>query len=104
MDLKRCPPFAGLAQNVCVTGLALRIEAIELLVETLFRTLAGVDCAALHDRRPKKRGPFQRVPAISDAAADRLLKVRPFQSNPVSTTVTTCSLPFHIRLSVAPMP
>ena len=55
-----------------------RIETVEGLIEPFLRTLACVDRAVLfilHGpdlRNPKKRGPFQRVPVMAVAAADRL--------------------------------
>jgi len=75
----RPPAFARLALHIGGTGLALRIEAVERLVEHVPGILARVDRAAGDGLllppaclRPKKRGPFQRVPAIAVAAAERL--------------------------------
>ena len=63
-------------------GLALGVEAVELLLQALLAGLAGVDRAAelrrigaafsLPLRRPKNRGPFHRVPVMVRATADRL--------------------------------
>ena len=83
----------------CALGLAcfaLRIEAVESLLQSLFGAFAGIDCAA-PDRRhhegrsPKKRGPFHLVPAMAVAAAVRLRKVWPSHLNPPSTTSTVTS-------------
>ena len=77
--LERPPAFAGLALDVGGAGGALGIEAVEVLLQPLLGALAGVERAA-PDRpghrpgrlSPKNRGPFQRVPAIAVAAAERL--------------------------------
>ena len=76
----RSPTFAGLALHIRRAGFALRIEGVERLLEAFLAALPRVKGtvetgpAHLSDRRPKKRGPFQRVPAIAVAAAERLLK------------------------------
>ena len=77
---QRAPAFRCLALHISLACLALRVEAVERLVETLVAALARVDraapCRRLHgavSRKPKNRGPFQREPAIAVAAADRLL-------------------------------
>jgi hypothetical protein len=42
-------------------------------------------------RKPKKRGPFQLVPVILRAMADRLAKTCPCQQKPPGTTRTSCT-------------
>ena len=88
----QAPALMSLALDVGFRGLALVVERVEFLLEPLLGRLAGVDgtaqrlggCEALHDspppvdrpslsRRPKKRGPFQRVPVIARATSDRLV-------------------------------
>src|ERR1019366_7488293 len=44
--LAQPPAFPLLTADVCLTGLALRVQRIELLLEALFGRLAGVDRAA----------------------------------------------------------
>ena len=86
------PPALGLlAGDIGGTGLALGIERVEALFKPFLGTLAGIDGAApdrtgrglcrIHGRasgwlpslrRPKKRGPFQRVPVAASAIAERL--------------------------------
>ena len=79
VGVERPPAFAGLAPDVGSTGGALRVQAVEVLLEPLLGALAGVERAApdrpAHGagrRRPKNFGPFQREPAIAVAAAERL--------------------------------
>ena len=76
------PALMGLALDVGLGGLALRVERIEILLQPMLGRDPGVDGAAqtldlpLHhetSRRPKKRGPFQRVPVMARATSDRLL-------------------------------
>ena len=78
------PAFGLLAGHIGLAGLALGIEAVELLLQALLGRLAGVDRAAelpfdyerlLHDRprvffRPKKTRPFHWVPVICRAMAE----------------------------------
>ena len=76
----RSPTFTGLALHIRRAGFALRIEGVERLLKAFLAALPRIEGAVetglahLADRRPKKRGPFQRVPAIAVAAAERLLK------------------------------
>ena len=76
------PALMGLALDVGLGGLALRVEGVEILLQPLLGRDPGVDGTAqtldlpLHhetSRRPKKRGPFQRVPVMARATSDRLL-------------------------------
>ena len=80
-----------LAFDIGLAGLPLGVQGIELKVQIMFGGLAGVDGAAadLHpvhaalscdwatfcprpSRRPKNLGPFQFVPVMIRAMADRL--------------------------------
>src|SRR5262249_53494635 len=109
------PPLGLLARDIGLAGLALGVEGVELLLQTLIAGLAGVDRALpLVDNRlshscprwlrsPKKIQPFQRVPVISRAMADSDLKGRPWYSKPSSRTVTECSAPCHSRRSRVPV-
>ena len=75
----------GLALDVGLGGLALGVERVELLLQPMLGRDPGVDGAAqtldarlfmlpgAPSRRPKKRGPFQRVPVMARATSDRLL-------------------------------
>ena len=81
------PALGLLARHIGLAGLALGVEAVELHVEAFLTRLARVDrTAELQDRRrlhrarlppdwrrPKNIGPFQRVPVIARATAERLL-------------------------------
>src|SRR6185369_895050 len=105
------PALAGLAQDVGCTSLALRIEAVEVLVEPLLARFAGIYGAAdlVHAAlpflclRPKKAGPDQRVPVIARATSDRLFHGLPFQRiTPSSPTCTIWTTPFHSRTSRIP--
>ena len=77
----RNPALGALAGDVGQSGILLRIEGIEGLVETLVTGDAAIDGAAFggddtHFRppfTPKNAGPDQWVPVIARAAADRLL-------------------------------
>jgi hypothetical protein len=74
------PALMFLAQHVRQHRLALRVEAVELQVEPLVGRDARVDGAAdlanwrLHlallFHKPKKAGPFHRVPVMARAIAD----------------------------------
>src|SRR5215204_3467652 len=83
--LDQAPALVGLALHVSSPGLALRIERVEVLLEAVLGRHTGVDSAAQRlragldhrpepfwSRRPKKRGPFQRVPVIALATLERL--------------------------------
>ena len=64
-------------------GLALGVERVEALVQPFLRAFAGVYRAAQHlhfatsFRRPKNRGPFQRLPVIWRAISDKLFQRLP---------------------------
>ena len=78
----------GLASDIGLRRILLGVEGIEVLFQTLIGGDAGIDGAAnlfcssrFHDapdsfdglsRRPKNRGPFQRVPVMASAIFDRL--------------------------------
>src|SRR3954451_7174478 len=114
------PALVCLALDGGLAGLSLGIEGVEGEIEVMLGGFAGVDRAALDlwrraflhgpaprlaraaDRswpsvRPKKRQPFQRVPVISLAMAERLGKVRPSQEKPPSTTKTSWRAPAYSR-------
>ncbi len=85
----QAPALAGLRPDVGLAGLPLGVQAVEALLQALLGAFPSVDraaqltgWAALHGpscmRSPKNRGPFQRIPVISRATADRLLKRRPW--------------------------
>src|SRR5690606_4507639 len=94
--------------------LALGVEAVEFLFEALLARLAGIDGAAHlagrglgHRtlpcfRKPKNKGPFQRVPVMARAIADSDLYLRPSYSKPSVITVTWCSMPCHSRIRRVP--
>ena len=71
-----CPALVLLAEYIGGTGLTLRIQRVEVLLQALFGRLAGVDGAALADhgfatsRNPKNLGPLRLVPVIARATAD----------------------------------
>src|SRR5262249_37860948 len=76
------PAFRFLARHIGLAGLALRVEAVELLLEAFLGRFARVDRAApfadhrlCHgrprwQRSPKKSGPFHRVPVMARAMAE----------------------------------
>ena len=84
------PACMGLALDVGRRSIVLGIQRVELLIEPLLSGNPRIDRAAnrfdrgsLHDRasavdrsslsrRPKKRGPFQRVPVMAKATLERL--------------------------------
>ena len=79
------PAVMGLAADIGLGGLMLGVEGVELLVQPIFRRDPGIDGAADplggfgghadlfgRSRRPKKRGPDQRVPVIATATSVRL--------------------------------
>jgi hypothetical protein len=81
------PTGMGLAAYVGVAGVVLRVERVEVLLQSLIGRDPGIDCAThmlrrsgLHadvpladlSRSPKNRGPFQRVPVIAKATCERL--------------------------------
>src|SRR5215204_5235066 len=81
----QAPALVGLALHVSSPRLALRVERVEVLLEAVLGRHTGVDGAAQRlgarfdhrpepfwSRRPKKRGPFQRVPVIARATLERL--------------------------------
>ena len=72
----------GLAADIGLRGIVLSVEGIKVLLQPLLSRDPGIDRAAnrlcrcgLHaedrldglSRRPKNRGPFQRVPVIAKA-------------------------------------
>ena len=70
-------------------GLALGMEGVEVLLETLLGGLAGVDGAsALHGHSPKNLGPDQRAPVIARATSDNDRYWCPAYSKPQSVTST----------------
>src|SRR5258706_10873900 len=84
------PAGMGLAFDVGGSGLVLRVQRVELLVEPLLgrdprvdRAADGLDRSSRHgrasvanrpslSRRPKKRGPFHLVPVMAKATLERL--------------------------------
>src|SRR3954447_10216718 len=108
------PTFGFLAGDVGLAGVALGIERVELLIQALFTGFARVDGAAelskhrfVHVRarwffKPKKTRPFQRLPVMALAIADRDLYGLPACRKPPSVTVTRCSTPCHSRTSCVP--
>jgi hypothetical protein len=81
--------FVPLTQYIGFAGLPLSMQGVERLLETFFGRLAGVDSTA--NRRanlahffgsfflvPKKAGPDQCVPVISQAIGERLLYFLPW--------------------------
>ena len=104
---QKYPAFVLLAGDIGGAGLALGVEGIEVLLETLFRAFPRVDRAANsgHDRylpTAKNRGPDQRAPVISRATADSDRNRRPFQRKPSVSTSTSWVRPFHSRINRAP--
>ena len=78
----RHPALGLLALDIGLAGLALGVQRIERHVEPFLARFAGIDRAAelafrglAHRappefRRPKKSGPFQRVPVMARATAE----------------------------------
>ena len=75
------PAFGALAGDIGLAGLALGMQAVELLLEPFLGGFPGVDGAAeladsrlgharLPDFSPKKASPFHRVPVMARAMAD----------------------------------
>jgi hypothetical protein len=91
--LRQCgPALMLLAGDIGRAGLALGVERVELLLQTFFGRLAGVDRAAddhpgsglAHDplplsRKPKKAGPLRRDPVMARAMAESEAWVLPRQ-------------------------
>ena len=71
----------SLRPDIGLTGLPLRIERVEGLVEAFVGGLPRIDGAAdlFHVCTPKKRGPDHLVPVISLAIALSDRQVLPFQ-------------------------
>ena len=73
------PAFVRLAAYKRLRRFALGIKTVEPLLQPFLAAFAAIDRAAeptrahVPSRRPKKRGPFQRLPAMAKAAAERLL-------------------------------
>src|SRR5690606_3854268 len=114
------PALGPLAGNVCLAGLTLGVERIELLLQPFLGRFPGVDRAPqladdlrffrrlrhlrpLWFLRPKKVQPFQRVPVMARAMADSDLYGRPCHSKPSAVTVTICSTPCHSRRRRVPV-
>ena len=93
------PAFRPLAGDVGLAGLALGVQAVEFLFKTLLGRLPRIDrTAQLTDElvafdgrvhaaprwffSPKKTQPFQRVPVMARAMAERDLKGCPCHSKP----------------------
>ena len=80
----------GLALDVGLGGLPLRVQRVEVPLQPVLGRDPGVDGAAqalggtafyvATSRKPKKRGPLQRVPVMARATCDRLLYEVPFQA------------------------
>src|SRR5205823_138117 len=75
--LHKPPAFVCLALYIRLARLALSMQGVERLFQTLLARLPRIDGATAkrgHDlrfcRRPKKRGPDQRVPVMRWAMAD----------------------------------
>ena len=81
------PASMGLATYIGLCGIILRIQRVEILIETSLGRDPGIDGAAhpfcdgrdhavvstrVSSLRPKKRGPFHLVPVIAKATLDRL--------------------------------
>src|SRR3954470_11425436 len=81
------PAGVRLASDIGLRGIILGIEGIEVLFQPLVGGDAGIDRTSHHldrlgvqdrasfkdlSRRPKNRGPFQRVPVMAKAMFDRL--------------------------------
>ena len=79
------PGGMRLAADIGLRGIILGVEGIKVLLQPLVSRDAGIDRAAngrsgRHaedrcdglSRRPKNRGPFQRVPVIANATLERL--------------------------------
>src|SRR4029079_5761865 len=99
----------GLALDVGFTRLPLGVERVERLFQSFFRGLPRVDRAPLDGghvrafpRRPKKRGPDQRVPVILVAISESDVQVRPFQLKPASSTTTLRVRAAHSRVRTVP--
>src|SRR5271156_2797749 len=81
----RLPAFVPLAENIGFASLALGMERIEGLLQTLLGRFAGLNrtthaggyCHTVFFLVPKNSGPDQGVPVISRAILDRLVKCRP---------------------------
>src|SRR6478735_11403152 len=102
----------GLAFDIGAGSLILGIQRVELLVEAILGRDPGIDRApddlsgqrfsrphgpssplSSLSLRPKKRGPFQRVPVM--AMAERLSYCVPSHRKPSSTTIARWVMPFH---------
>lgn len=83
----RRPAGVRLASDIGLRGIILGIQGIEVLLKPLVGGDAGIDrtshhldCPGIQDRgsfdglsrRPKNRGPFQRVPVMAKATFDKL--------------------------------
>ena len=82
ISLEQHPAFGLLARDIGLAGLALGVQRIERHVEPFILRHSGVNRAALFAewglahrappcwRRPKKSGPFQRVPVMARAIGE----------------------------------
>ena len=70
--VEQFPTLMLLTCDLGGTGLALCVERVEVLFQSVFRALAGIDGAAdtTHQVSPKNRGPDQWAPVIRLATAD----------------------------------
>ena len=79
---QQSPTGMGLASDIGLRGVILGVEGIKVLLQPLLSRDTGIDRAANRrfgchamdpfdglSRRPKNRGPFQRVPVIAKATA-----------------------------------
>src|SRR5882762_6207496 len=111
------PAFVALALDIGFASLALGMQRIELLFQSLLGGFSGVDgtapsppaarsrlahvCTAALPR-PKKRGPDQCAPVILCAIWVREWWRSPSYSKPSSSTMTVCVFPPHSRSSRVP--
>src|SRR5690349_20842909 len=111
----------GLAFDIGTGSLVLGIQRVELLIEAVLSRDPGIDRApddlagqrfsrphglssppTVLSRRPKKRGPLQRVPVMAKAIAERLSYRVPFHRKPSSTTIARWVMPSHSRDKIVP--
>src|SRR6478609_3832640 len=106
----------GLAFDIGAGSFILGIQRVEFLIEPVLSRDPGIDTApddlsgqrlsrphgpsspsTVLSRRPKKRGPFQRVPVMAKAIAERPSYRVPSHRKPPSTTMARWVMPFHSR-------
>src|SRR4029079_7876048 len=106
----------GRASDIGLGSIVLGVEGIEVLFQALvggdpavdgaanmFCSSSPHDAPALFDglsRRPKNRGPFQRVPVMAWAIFDRLGQVLAFQAKPSAHTTSRSIPPSPSRASI----